>query len=210
MMMQVQSILIGQPQKTPAKTGLTGHFKKPVSSAAITVDGLSGDHIMDREHHGGVDQAVYIFGDLDRAWWAIELDRPVPPGFFGENLLISDLETGPLAIGDQLTIGAVKLEVTSPRIPCATYAAHIGDGRAIKQFYAADRPGAYARALSAGTVRPGDQVTLTPYPGDRITIVEMMQHYLRKFDDAAFLARIRAVPAHHKMHDLVHERLGKG
>lgn len=208
--MQLLSVLIGQPEKTPAKAGLTGHFKKPVATAEITADGLSGDHIMDREHHGGVDQAVYIFGDLDRTWWAEELDRPVPPGFFGENLLISELETGPLAIGDQLTIGAVTLEITSPRIPCATYAAHIGDGQAIKQFYAAERPGAYARVLHGGQVTAGDAVTLTPYPGDRITMVDQTRHYLRKFDDNAFLARLRHLPAHYKMHAIVHERLGKG
>ena len=208
MTMKVLSVLVGQPEKTSAKIGLTGHFKKPVAEAEITKDGVAGDHIMDRNNHGGVDQAVYIFGEVDRAWWAEALDRDVPPGFFGENLLVSDLETGGLAIGDVMTIGNVILQIASPRIPCATYAAHIGDGQALKQFYAAGRPGAYARVLESGAVGVGAAVTLSPYTGDRITMVDNMQAYLGKFADDAFLGRALNVPAHYKLHDLARQRLG--
>ena len=207
--MQCLSVLIGKPEKTPAKSGLTGFFKKPVSTAYIGKMGLEGDHIVDQQHHGGVDQAVYVFGDNDRIWWAQALDRDLPAGFFGENLLISDLETGRLAVGDVLELGSATLQITSPRIPCATYAAHIGTGDAIKQFYAAERPGVYARVLKAGIAAAGDHVALTPYPGIRITMIEVMRHYLRKYDDHAFLARLLHTPAHHKMHELARERLGK-
>ena len=203
------AVMTGSPQPTTAKAGMTGHFKKPVKSAEITAEGLVGDSIMDREHHGGVDQAVYLFGEPDQAWWAEELDREVGPGYFGENLLISDMESSQVCVGDQYQIGDVLLEITSPRIPCATYAAHIGSGQAIKQFYAAQRPGAYGRVLQTGTVAPGMSVTHTPYTGIRIPVVEMMDQYLRRYDDEVFLKRILHTPAHHKMHHNARERLGK-
>ncbi|MEL6837692.1 MAG: MOSC domain-containing protein [Pseudomonadota bacterium] len=207
--MEILSIQIGKPEKTPAKTGLTGHFKKPVEGpVAVGLMGLAGDAICDLDNHGGVDQAVYMFGQPDLDWWAKELNRDIPPGFFGENLVISDLVTASLAIGDILTLGDVVLQITSPRIPCATYAAHIGDGRAIKQFYAAERPGAYARVLKEGHVSKGMPVTLQPYDGDRITVVENMRAYRMKFKDEAFLRRTLHVPAHHKLHALAKERLG--
>lgn len=207
--MEILSIQIGKPERTPAKTGLTGHFKKPVTGpVAVTAEGVQDDAICDRKHHGGVDQAVYIFGEPDRVWWAEELKRDVPPGFFGENLLVSGILSAELALGDILKTDKVILQVTSPRIPCATYAAHIGNSQAIKQFYAAERPGAYARVLRPGAVTAGDQITLEPYQGDRITIAENMRAYLAKFPDESFLQRALNVPAHYKLHAKAKSRLG--
>ncbi len=207
--MEILSIQIGKPQKTPAKPGMTGHFKTPMTgSAAVGPMGLQGDTICDLANHGGVDQAVYLFGEPDRLWWAQELSRELSPGFFGENVIISELETANLALGDILTLGDVTLQITSPRIPCATYAAHIGSGQAIKQFYAAERPGAYGRVLQTGKMSNGDRVSLHPYEGDRITLIDYMHAYLRNFKDHTFLERAHSVPAHYKLHALAKERLG--
>ncbi len=205
--MELLSIQIGKAEPTPAKSGLTGHFKKPVPSAQITDQGLVGDVICDTKHHGGVDQAVYIFGEEDRLWWEVKLDRPAPPGFFGENLLISDLCSADLVIGDMLVIGDVLLQITSPRIPCATYAAHIGSGKAIKDFYAAERPGAYARVLRGGTVTAGMQVLYQPFEGPQVTIIDNMRAYLRGFSDD-FLRKVLQIPAHYKLHAEAKQRLG--
>ena len=35
--------------------------------------GLKDDAICDEEHHGGVDQAVYVYGAEDYAWWSQQL-----------------------------------------------------------------------------------------------------------------------------------------
>ncbi len=208
--MKVLSVQIGKPEKTPAKTGMTGHFKTPVDSRVMVGPrGLDGDTICDLENHGGVDQAVYLMGAPDLAHWAQELGRDIKPGFFGENLVITDLETATLAIGDILTMGDVTLQITSPRIPCATYAAHIGTPQAVKQFYAMERPGAYARVLKSGAVSSGMAVQLHAFAGDRITIIENMHAYLGNFQDTAFLERALTVPAHYKLHALAKQRLGQ-
>ncbi|SFS08563.1 hypothetical protein [Yoonia litorea] len=73
--MKLLSVLIGKPEPTPVKSGMTGHFKKPVDSAVIATTGVVSDHIVDTENHGGRNQAVYLFGDQDRAWWSEEMGR---------------------------------------------------------------------------------------------------------------------------------------
>ena len=207
--MQVLSVLAGQARPTAAKSGLTGHFKQPVGSATITAQGLAGDTIVDRAHHGGPDQAIYVFGEYDRDVWAQTLGHDLPFGYFGENLAISDLSSSDTAIGDCFKTGEVLLEVTSPRIPCATFAAHVGQPTAIKTFYDLARPGVYCRVLREGVVTDGDAVTCTPYQGDRITMDVLLQQTLTKYDDAGLVRRLRDVPAHHKMHEMARQRLGQ-
>ena len=136
-------------------SGQTGIYKLPVAGPVqVTADGLADDAIVDTRNHGGPDQAVYVYGGADYAWWAAELGRELAPGTFGENLTISDLESAALAIGDRLHVSGVILEVTAPRIPCWKLAQRMGDPGFVKRFRAAERPGAYCRVI-AGRDHPG-------------------------------------------------------
>jgi len=108
---------------------------------------LKGDVVADQRNHGGPDQAVYLYSRADYDWWEAELERELPSGTFGENLTVSDFGPGELRPGDRLQIGAVLLELTSPRIPCSVFAQHMGERQWVKRFAAAERPGSYARVL---------------------------------------------------------------
>ena len=46
--------------------------------------------IASKKHHGGPDQAVYVYGEHDYAWWSEQLGRPLEPGTFGENLTVRE------------------------------------------------------------------------------------------------------------------------
>jgi MOSC domain-containing protein YiiM len=81
----------------------------------------------------------------------------MPPGTFGENLLLSDFETSGVRIGDHLQINSVLMEVTAPRFPCGILAARMRDKEFIKRFVVAERPGFYVRVLEAGEVQAGDK-----------------------------------------------------
>lgn len=206
--MQLLAVCIGAPQPTTAKSGTTGYFKKPQSgTVAIAPDGLAGDFIGDLDHHGGKEQAVYLFSQEDADWWADELGHPCPPGHFGENLRIAGFESASLCLGDMITIGDVVLQITSPRIPCATYAAQNGGPAALKAFFAAARPGAYARVLTSGDVRAGQTARLVPFDGEKITIGENLAATQSGFTPD-FLRRALAVPAHVEMHQIAHRKLG--
>src|SRR5215211_1617187 len=103
--MELISINIGQARaiRNGKASGTTGIYKSPVDAPVeITSLGLAGDVICDSGNHGGVDQAVYVYGTTDYAWWSAELERDLAPGTFGENLTISELESARLDIGDRL------------------------------------------------------------------------------------------------------------
>ena len=207
--MKLMTVLTGKPEPTPAKSGMTGHFKKPTDGPiTVTTAGLTGDTICDLENHGGVDQAVYLFGEPDRQWWETHLDRDVPPGFFGENLLISELNTGDLHLGDILELPDLLLQITSARIPCLTYATHIGDSAAMRDFYNAERPGAYARVLRTGSVTADQIVKHIPFVGEQISIAENLRAKWSDFNDPDFLRRALLVPAHHELHAIARCALG--
>ncbi len=95
-----------QPIENGKKTGKTGIYKTPARGPVrITPEGLEGDTIMDTENHGGVDQAVYVYGSSDYDWWSAALGHALTPGTFGENLTISGLESASLQVGDRLHVG---------------------------------------------------------------------------------------------------------
>ena len=193
--MKLVSVNIGKTQTIKAKSGQTGIYKRatkdPVRIGAL---GLESDTICDTENHGGVDQAVYVYGVPDYDWWAEALAKPLQPGTFGENLTVSDLESAGLQVGDRLEVGTVVLEVTSPRVPCVTLAARMEDPTFVKRFRQAERPGVYCRVLQAGSVQAGDEVALRRYEGETLTAVEMFRDFHKSKLDEATLRRHLAAP----------------
>lgn len=196
--MELISINIGQPRTIghkPGEKGITGIYKIPVEwPVFITTDGLAGDLVANKKHHGGPDQAVYIYGQADYDHWKDELGDRVAPGLFGENLTISELESATFNIGDFLNIGEVILQVTAPRIPCATLSAKLGDPQFVKKFRQAGRPGLYCRVLQIGEISAGDPVVVKRYPGETVSLMEMVDDYYTPDKSEAGLRRFLAAP----------------
>jgi hypothetical protein len=131
--------------------GVTAIDKRPVDGPVrVRPLGLHADVQADRKHHGGEDQAVYAYADEDAEHFAAMLDRPVPPGLFGENLRTSGVELTGAVIGERWRVGeTLLLEVTIPRIPCGTFARRMGVAGWVKRFAEEGRPGAYLRVLKS-------------------------------------------------------------
>jgi MOSC domain-containing protein YiiM len=191
---RIESVNIGKER--PLENGRTGIFKGPVQGAArINALGVEGDCVSDKRHHGGPDQAVYVYFADDYASWAKMLGHNLAPGTFGDNLTISGLASADIAIGDRLDAGDVVLEVTAPRIPCNTLAARMGDPGFVKAFRDAERPGAYCRVIKAGTLAAGARVTHQPFGGERIGIVAMFRDwFVRRKLNASRLREVLAAP----------------
>lgn len=201
--MKILAVCLGRPEILPGKKYKTGINKLAIQGPImVDAEGLVGDAILNRKHHGGVDQAVYIEGSIDLDWWQAELGRDLPYGTFGENLVIEGIESAMLAAGDRLAIGEVLLEVTSARMPCATFAAKMGDPTIVKRYTRAARPGAYARVLQGGMVEVGQAVEFTPWSGDRVTMREMMATFGRRLSETD-RARYLAAPVHYKVRDAI-------
>ncbi|MBI5963676.1 MAG: MOSC domain-containing protein [Chloroflexi bacterium] len=181
--MQLISVNIGHERTLQVgnKIETTGIYKLPTNEAVeIETLGIKSDFIASKKHHGGPDQAVYIYGAADYEWWS-QLGRELPPGTFGENLTISRLESAQFNIGDRLLIGTAILEVTAPRIPCGTFAARMGDPQFVKRFREAERPGLYCRILKEGSVKAGDDVHLKKRnANETISLLQVFRDYYNK------------------------------
>jgi MOSC domain-containing protein YiiM len=191
-MMKLVSINIGKEQTQQRKDYVetTGIYKMPLSGAVeIKSLGIEGDAICDTKHHGGPDQAIYVYGSRDYEWWANEFEREFAPGMFGENLTISGLESGSFNIGDYLHVGAVTLQITAPRIPCGTFATRMSDSQWVKKFRKAERPGMYCRVIKEGLVQAGDEVRLEKYSGATLSLVQMYRDYYEKDKTEEILRR---------------------
>lgn len=161
--MKITSVNIAKRQRfnIPDSIVETGIYKRPVTDkVSITKLGIEGDTIVDQTVHGGLDQAIYIYGHEDYQWWSQQLDKEIAPGTFGENLTISGFDVGNFVIGDRLQINNVLLEISAPRTPCFKLAAVMNDPTFGKQFAKAAKPGAYARVLNEGDLEIGNTITL--------------------------------------------------
>jgi MOSC domain-containing protein YiiM len=179
--MRLLSVNVGRPRPNPWKgLGATGIDKRPAAGPVAVIApgpkgtgmvGLAGDRVYDVKHHGGPDQAVYAYAreDLDR--WEGELGRPLANGVFGENLTTAGLDVSGALIGERWRIGTdVVLEVSCPRIPCATFQGWLERGGWIKRFTRAAVPGAFLRVIEPGDIRAGDPVQIVHRPGHEVTI----------------------------------------
>jgi MOSC domain-containing protein YiiM len=190
--MKLISLNLGKEQTLQRKDRVerTGIFKIPTSESLwLSSLGFENDAIVSKKHHGGPDQAVYVYGAADYDWWSKELGKELAPGTFGDNLTISDLESAQFDIGDYLYIGAVALQVTAPRIPCSTFAARMEDPQWVKKFRYAERPGLYCRVLQEGFVQAGSPVTVERYAGETLPVLQMFREYYDRNKSEATLRR---------------------
>jgi MOSC domain-containing protein YiiM len=165
-------------------SGVTGIDKHPSADPVAIRDpgprsgrsGLPGDLIGDPQSHGGTDQAVYAFAREDLDVWQAELGRPLAGGVFGENLTTHGLDVNGALVGERWRIGAdCLLEVTSPRIPCSTFATWLEDQMWVKRFTERGAPGAYLRVITPGVVKAGDEIVIVHRPSHDVSIALMFR-----------------------------------
>jgi MOSC domain-containing protein YiiM len=191
---RVVAVNVGQAQDAEwvaRRTERTAIDKRPADGpVAVGPLGLAGD-----EHaypgHGGVHQALYAYADADAHFWEAELGRSLWPGAFGENLTTTGVDVSGAVFGERWRVGPVVVEVTTPRIPCNTFAGFWDVPDLIKRFTAAGRPGAYLRVVESGRVQAGDPVQVLSRPEHGVTVAELMA---ARTGDRALLPRIRTVP----------------
>lgn len=207
--MRLVSVNRGQPEIVAFgdREISTGIGKRPVASpVAVRQSGLDGDAIVDTEHHGGKDQAIYAYGAADYAWWSQSLGRDLRYGTFGDNLTIDGLP-GDLNTGDRLMIGDVILEATAPRIPCGTLAATMQDSNFGLRFRRAERPGFYFRVLNEGEISTGDSVVLVENPAESISMLEQFRLSYALRPSTSELERALAAPLAERMRSKFEQRL---
>lgn len=154
--------------------GKTGIDKRPVNGAIrFTDNGLAGDVVVDKKHHGGFDKAVYAYASEDAKWWERQIGVEINNGAFGENLTTEGIDVNGALIGERWRIGNVLLEVSEPRIPCRVFAGFWDRPTLIKDFTAALRPGSYLRIIEEGEIKAGDLIHVEFKPQHEVTIRDL-------------------------------------
>ena len=99
------------------------------------------------------------------------LGRTLACGSFGENLTTRSIDVTGALIGERWKVGAdLVLEVTSPRIPCGTFAVWLDDHSWVKTFRREARPGAYFRVITPGSIEAGDAIEVVHRPEHDVSV----------------------------------------
>ncbi|MEK8109674.1 MOSC domain-containing protein [Micromonospora sp. M12] len=155
-------------------SGRSGIDKRSVDGpVSLLTGGVAGDFIGERAHHGGPDQAVYVYAEEDAAWWATELGRDIRPGGFGENLTTYAVDVTGAVVGEQWQVGSALLQVTKPRTPCTTFAGFWGVPDLIKRFTV--RPCRATCGCCGREVGAGDPIEVVDRPAHGVTIGEVFR-----------------------------------
>jgi len=211
---EIVSVNVGEPKdiRLGQHHSLSGIDKRAVPGrVSVGPLGLHGDHILSTKYHGGPDQAVYLYSLEDYDAFAELLGETPPAGTFGENLTVQGLESANVRVGTLLSLDepGLLLEVTAPRIPCATFAAHMNDAGFVKVFRQMRRPGLYARVLRPGTVGAGDLLGVQPGPERAPTLGEEFELYYDRAPSRETLERSLAAPIAVRTRQEYLERLGR-
>jgi len=178
--------------------GDTAIDKRPVASVEVRDpgpkqgglgSGVVGDDVVSRKHHGGSRQAVYAVAREELDWWADELGRDLRDGMFGENLTTQGLDVDGAVVGERWRVGSAVLEVTGPRIPCATFAAWMGERGWVRRFTERGRTGAYLAVVEPGVLGVGDAVEVLGRPEHGLTVPEVFAAFT---GDGEVAARVLA------------------
>ena len=155
----------------------TTAFRKAEVTGPVHVGplGLAGDEQADKKFHGGPEMAVLMYADAHYAGWRLlEGLADMGPGGFGENLTVSGLDETQVCVGDVFEVGGTRLQVTSPRGPCADISRRWDREWLLKKVVERRHTGWYLRVVAPGAVQVGDRVRLLERPHAGWTIDRLL------------------------------------
>jgi MOSC domain-containing protein YiiM len=138
--------------------------KRAVPAATVDLRGITSDTQHDRRNHGHPEQALCLYSVEQLAALHAE-GHEVFPGCTGENITTLDLDWRHVVPGARLRLGDdVVIEITGYAAPCWKNARWFRDGdfSQLDETLHRGRGRAYARVLSGGQLREGDQIAVLP------------------------------------------------
>ena len=198
-MSRIVSIQLGRIRTFTEASGQawkTATYKDPVEGPVLlTKEGFVGDTVADRRFHGGPDKAALVYGQDHYGYWLTDgFTEPLPPGAFGENLLVAGHSEKDSCIGDTYELGEALVQVSQPRQPCFKQARRWNIKDLVVRMNKAGRTGWYLRVVREGRVQAGDHFNLRerPCPEWPITRAHQVYHYGKS--DRSATAELAACP----------------
>lgn len=142
--------------------------KTAVTEAEVSPTGLIGDRQAHPKIHGGPDRALCLYS-LERIEELQREGHAITPGSVGENVTIKGLDWAELKPGHRLALGdEVVVEITSYTNPCNSLVDSFVKGN-YSRIAQKKHPGysrLYARVITTGRLRAGQEVRLLEKSGD--------------------------------------------
>lgn len=165
--MTIDALLVGTPMPFRGDDH-SAIAKRPVAGPVrITWDGIAGDAVADRIHHGGRDKAIHLYPQDHYGWWrALKPDMPFldTSGAFGENIASRGLTEADICLGDRFTLGSAVVEVSHGRQPCWKLDHRFGARDVMATIIKTGRSGLYFRVIREGEAEAGTRMTLLDRP----------------------------------------------
>lgn len=184
--MKVTGLYAGKRTTFGPKGEYSGIDKRPVEKAEVNELGMLNDVQVDKRFHGGPERALHQFA-LSSYETIIKqcplLHKKAWPGSIGENISSDTMADDTVCIGDIYQIGGIKVQVSSPRIPCWKIS-HKFNFKGVDKVIASHAiTGWYYRVLESGEVKVGDEITLLERPNPNMTIKRFVKlHFNPKAD----------------------------
>jgi MOSC domain-containing protein YiiM len=196
--MKVISTNIGEKSivKWRGKEVMTGIFKYPVNNPIhLGFTDVTADVVIDRRYHGGADKVCYLYSSDHYPFWKEKYPKlDWNWGMFGENLSIAGLDETSIHIGDIYKLGSTLVQITQPRQPCFKLGIRLKNPMAVKQFVAAEKPGAYIRVLEAGSVSVNDAMELIERKSANFTLKEVFHLLYYGREQVELVKKARQMP----------------
>lgn len=169
----VAALCVGRPALLP--DGKRSAIGKHPAAGPVRIGrlGLAGDVQADKRHHGGPEMAMHLYPLAHHAFWRARIgEHPLlgDPGAFGGNIAIEDLDETQVCLGERFRLGGALLEVSQPRMPCATIERRFERKGMVAAILESGRCGWYFRVIEEGEAQAGDPLDPIPGTGTEHTI----------------------------------------
>jgi MOSC domain-containing protein YiiM len=199
LMLELVSVNVGLPREVTwkGKTVTTGIFKAPVAGpVALHRHNLDGDRQADLSVHGGPTKAVYVYPTQHYDYWRRTLeDSELTWGSFGENFTVEGADEEAVSIGDEFRVGAARVVVTEPRMPCFKLSIRFGRADMPKLFQKSQRTGFYLGVVEEGLVQAGDHLERVAEHPDGLRIADVTRLYTTERTNEALLRKAASLEA---------------
>lgn len=169
----VVSIHAGKVEPLRGTDEVSAIRKIPITGPVrLGMRGIEGDSQADLRHHGDAYKALCAYCSTYYTQWREYTGQQMPIGSFGENLALEGIGDWDVCVGDVYTMGDTRMEVTGPRAPCSTLAAHWGSRDMHLKVKETRMTGFYLRVLRPGVLEAGMELALAKRPMPRWTLPE--------------------------------------
>jgi len=165
--MTISALLVGSPRPFRGDDH-SAIAKQPLSGPVhIGWEGLDGDSVADRVHHGGLDKAIHLYPQEHYGWWKERKPgHPLldAPGAFGENIAAHGMTEADIRLGDRYSLGSAIVEVSHGRQPCWKLDHRFGARDVMTTIVKTARCGIYLRVIRQGKAEAGMTMDLLDRP----------------------------------------------